>query len=140
MDTLMGLWIDHACAHLVLVRGPQITASHVLESGVEGAHRSDGHRRGSSGFVRTGGHQGQRFKRHRLEELRRYYDRVAQSTNGAQRVLVLGPGRAKHEFAARLERFPLIRARLAGVETADKLTDRQIAALVRTRLLPPRRP
>ena len=44
----------------------------------------------------------------------------------------MGPGEAKGELWERLTRQGL-QARIVGVEAADKMTDRQIAALVRER-------
>ena len=46
--------------------------------------------------------------------------------------LMFGPGEAKGELKKRLKRKTLGR-RIAGVETVDKMTDRQIAAKVRQR-------
>ncbi len=47
-------------------------------------------------------------------------------------ILIFGPGEAKGELKKRLKRKTLGR-RIAGVETVDKMTDRQIAAKVRQR-------
>jgi hypothetical protein len=44
--------------------------------------------------------------------------------------LIIGPGEAKGELKTRLEHGGL-GARIVGVETVDKMTDRQIAARVR---------
>jgi stalled ribosome rescue protein Dom34 len=47
----------------------------------------------------------------------------------SRKVLVLGPTSAKTEFIKYLERHvPETRARVAGVETMDRMTDRQIVA------------
>ena len=50
----------------------------------------------------------------------------------AESILIVGPGEAKGELRERLARQGL-QARIVGVEAADKMTDRQIAALVRER-------
>jgi len=50
----------------------------------------------------------------------------------ADSILILGPGEAKNELQKRLERAGL-KDRLLAIESADKLTDRQIAAKVRER-------
>ena len=47
----------------------------------------------------------------------------------AESILIFGPGEAKGELKKRLERNNL-GGRIAGVETVDKMTDRQIAARV----------
>ena len=48
----------------------------------------------------------------------------------AESILILGPGEAKGELKKRLEKSKL-GGRIAGVETVDKMTDRQIGAKVR---------
>lgn len=59
-----------------------------------------------------------------------YYDAVVLVIRDADEILVLGPGEGKGESASRLEIHNL-RDRVIGVEPADKMTDRQIAAQVR---------
>ena len=44
--------------------------------------------------------------------------------------MIFGPGAAKDELKARLERNNL-GGRIVGIEAVDKMTDRQIAAKVR---------
>ena len=62
--------------------------------------------------------------------LDRYYDRVIESIGEAGSILILGPGEAKGELEKRLQGTEL-GERVVGVETVDKMTDRQIAARVR---------
>jgi hypothetical protein len=59
-----------------------------------------------------------------------YYDAIISCIRDAEAILIFGPGEAKGELKERLERSDL-GARIAGVETVDKMTDRQIAAKVR---------
>jgi hypothetical protein len=73
-----------------------------------------------------------------------YYDAVIASLRGYGTLLLLGPGEAKGELHSRLIKSKLA-ARVAAVETAGKMTDRQIVAKVRTyfgaaapRIQPPR--
>jgi hypothetical protein len=63
-------------------------------------------------------------------ELNTYYDAVASAVRDAESLLIFGPGEAKGEFRKRLEKNNL-GGHVAAVETADKMTDRQIAAKVR---------
>jgi hypothetical protein len=48
----------------------------------------------------------------------------------AESILIFGPGEAKGELEEHLERNNL-GGRIVGIETVDKMTDRQIAAKVR---------
>jgi len=59
-----------------------------------------------------------------------YYDAVAAYLRDAEAILIFGPGEAKHDLQKRLVAQKL-GTRIAGVETADKMTDRQIASKVR---------
>jgi hypothetical protein len=63
-------------------------------------------------------------------QLNIYYDAVIASIRDAEAILIFGPGEAKGELKKRLERDNL-GGRIVGIETADKMTDRQIAAKVR---------
>jgi hypothetical protein len=59
-----------------------------------------------------------------------YYEAVIASLRDAESILIFGPGEAKGELKKRLEKSNL-GGRIVGVETSDKMTDRQIAAKVR---------
>jgi hypothetical protein len=59
-----------------------------------------------------------------------YYEAVIACLRDAESILIFGPGEAKDELKKRLEKNKL-GGRIAGVETVDKMTDRQIAAKVR---------
>ena len=58
-----------------------------------------------------------------------YYDAVIAALRDARRILIFGPGEAKGELKKRL-----VRAKMGGrvlrVETADKMTERQLAKTV----------
>lgn len=62
--------------------------------------------------------------------LNEYYDEVADCLGDADSVLLFGPGEAKAELRKRMEKKRL-GERIAAVETADKMTERQIADKVR---------
>jgi stalled ribosome rescue protein Dom34 len=64
--------------------------------------------------------------------LNKYYDEVIASIREADSILIFGPGEAKGEFEKRLQSEGL-KGRIVGIETVDKMTDRQIAAKVRQR-------
>ena len=59
-----------------------------------------------------------------------YYNAVIASIRDAEAILILGPGEAKGELKKRLVRNKL-GGRIVGMETIDRMTDRQIAAKVR---------
>jgi hypothetical protein len=59
-----------------------------------------------------------------------YYEAVIASLRDAESILIFGPGEAKGELKKRLEKSKL-GGRIAGIETVDKMTDRQISSKVR---------
>jgi hypothetical protein len=59
-----------------------------------------------------------------------YYDAVIACIRDAETILIFGPGEAKGELKKRLETNKLS-GRIVGIETIDKMTDRQVAAKVR---------
>jgi hypothetical protein len=63
-----------------------------------------------------------------------YWNGAVASIRDADSILILGPGEAKIEIQERLGKEGL-RGRIVGMETVDKMTDREIAARVRRRFL-----
>ena len=61
--------------------------------------------------------------------LKNFYDEVIACLQGAEALLILGPGEAKGEFHKRLKSKKL-RDLIVELETADQMTDRQLAAKV----------
>lgn len=117
----VAVWIDHREAVIAAISGEGEATSR-LESNIEKRVRF------TSG---EGGAEDQRDKRY-ANHLREYYDAVISRIGDAGAILVLGPGEAKHELEKRL-RDGGFGPRIVGVETADKMTDPQIAARARQR-------
>ena len=128
MKTAAGLWIDHRRAVVVIVTpdGEENVAE--ILSNVE---KHPGH----SGLV-VPSHASQQVtaddsrQREFTVHLDQYYSTVAEAVHDAEAILILGPGEAKNEFRKRLEHDKL-GAKIAAVETADKMTHHQISAKVR---------
>ena len=123
MKSAAGLWIDHSKAVIVIVsdKGEETKQ---LESGMEKHVRFSGGSRSEQG----GGEdqQDRQFTGH----LNTYYDAVIAQLRDAESILLFGPGEAKGELEKRLANKGL-GGRIVGIETVDKMTDRQIAAKVR---------
>ena len=62
--------------------------------------------------------------------LNQFYDAVVATLRKAESILIVGPGEAKIDLCKRLEKSHL-GARIACVEPAGRMTDRQFAAKVR---------
>jgi len=123
MKTRVGLWIDHRKAVIVFVSGKDTEmkvissdiAKHPGQSGVE-MPADDSRQRELTGHLNS------------------FYDEVVSVIRGAESILILGPGEAKGELKKRLEKDNLT-TKVVGIKTSDKMTDKQIVALVRGHFL-----
>ena len=123
MKSEVGVWIDHRKAVIASISGKdekirQVTSDmekHVRYSGAAQEDSAEDQR-------------DRRFTGH----LDKYYDQVIACIRNADSILILGPGEAKTELEHRLGKEAL-GTRIVGIETVDKMTDRQIAARVRQR-------
>ena len=129
MRTKVGLWIDHRKAIIVTVtdKGEEIG---LTISAVQRQLRRSGDSPLKGPYdpqqVPADDSRQRTFPGH----LTIYYDAVLACIGEAESILIFGPGEAKRELKKRLERNNL-GGRIAGVETVDKMTNRQIAAKVR---------
>jgi hypothetical protein len=129
MKTGVGLWIDHKKAIVVVFTEEGQKIRQILsqaekkpwrsgEAPLKGFHASrqvpaeDSSQRIFTGLLNS------------------YYDEVIADIRDADSILIFGPGEARNELKARLEKNNLAE-RIVGIEAADKMTDRQVAAKVR---------
>ena len=129
MRIRVGLWIDHRKAIIVVVSEKWEETGLVISKVEKQLRRSgDSPLKGpyESRQVPAEHSRQKTFKRH----LNIYYDAVIACIRDAESILIFGPGEAKGELKARLERNNL-GGRVGCTETVDKMTDRQIAAKVR---------
>jgi stalled ribosome rescue protein Dom34 len=123
MKKAIGLWIDHR-ETIIVILTDEGEETRRLESNMEKHVRfSGGAQADTAEDMRD-----RRFTNH----LNKYYDEVIAHIREADSILIFGPGEAKGELKKRLESEEL-GGRIVGVETVDKMTDRQIAAKVRQR-------
>jgi stalled ribosome rescue protein Dom34 len=123
MKRAAGLWIDHSKAVIVIVsdKGEKIKR---MTSNMEKHVRFSGGSRSEEG--KADDQRDRQFTGH----LNTYYDAVIAHLRDAESILIFGPGEAKGELEKRLANKGLS-GRIVGIETVDKMTDRQIAAKVR---------
>jgi hypothetical protein len=128
MKTTAGLWIDHRKAVIAIVSA-EGEETMEIKSNVE-------KQPGRFAGVRSTTHYGQQSAADDSHEkeftghLNNYYDEVIAAIRDAESILLFGPGEAKGELRKRLEHAKL-GGHIIAIETADKMTDRQIAAKVR---------
>ena len=114
--------MDHRGAVLIFT-GDEGERTERMESGVEKHERVPGL---SADDAPEGDHRDRHFANH----LDKYYDEVILHLVAVDEVLLFGPGEAKGEFQKRMAANGL-GARIVAVETADNMTEPQMAAKVR---------
>lgn len=129
MQTHIGLWIDHRRAVIIF-------PSALSEETRSIQSHAERHLRHAEGALPVEAFESQRVLADDVQDrkfehqLRDFYDEVIAVVHGAASLFVFGPGEAKGELVKRLaQEMPTTRS--VNVETADKMTDRQIAAKVR---------
>ena len=129
MRTKVGVWIDHKKAIVVAVtdKGEEIgLVISMVEKHLQRSGDSPLKGRYESQKVPADDSRQRTF----TENLNIYYDAVIASIRDAESILIFGPGEAKGELKQRLEKSKL-GGRIVGIETVDKMTDRQISAKIR---------
>jgi hypothetical protein len=124
-----GVWIDHRKALIVVVT-PAGERTTLIISKVEKHPQRSGDSPLKGRYAADQVPADDSHQKAYTGELNIYYDTVIAAVCSAEALVILGPGEAKGELRKRLVRNRL-GGRVAAVETADKMTDRQIAAKVR---------
>ena len=129
MKVNAGLWIDHLKAMIVITfEGGEKTLeifSHadILPGRIDGVRALDPD---ATQPLRTD----EGLKRAHTSQLNRFYTEVITAIRDAEAILIFGPGEAKEELAGHLGRARL-GDKVIGVESAERMTDPQVAARIR---------
>jgi hypothetical protein len=129
MKTTVGLWIDHRKAIIVAVTNKGEETKLIISKVEKQPGRFAGIRSTTpyeSQQVRADDSRERKFTGH----LNIYYDAVIACIRDAEAILIFGPGEAKGELQKRIKKNNL-GGRIVGIETVDKMTDRQIESKVR---------
>ena len=133
MKRAAGLWVDHRKAVIVVVTDKGEETKLIISKVEKQLRRS-----GDSPL--KGPYEAQQVpledsrQREFTGHLNIYYDAVIACIRDTEAILIFGPGEAKGELKKRLVKNKL-GGRIVGIETVDKMTDRQIAAKIRQRFL-----
>ncbi len=128
MTKEVGLWIDHKRAMIVILSeaGENIQQ---IESNAARHSRYHGATHPKSPYSAQYQKGDDQLDRQLVEKLNKYYNNISELVRGADSLLIFGPGEAKHELHKRLTQLNLLPASTT-LQTADKMTDPQISALV----------
>ena len=133
MKNAVGLWIDHRKAVIVVITDKGEETKLIISKVEKQLRRS-----GDSPL--KGPYEAQQVplddsrQRELTGHLNIYYDAVIACNRDTEAILIFGPGEAKGELKRRLVKNKL-GGRIVGIETLDKMTDRQMAAKIRQRFL-----
>jgi hypothetical protein len=130
MKKSVGIWVDHKKAIIVSMREGEERLT-CIESGVEPRVRLSGGSRSSTPYGPQEGPSERGIEERRNRQLSRYYRRIIRRIGDAWSILIFGPGEAKVELEREMKRSKTLASRIVGIQPADKMTERQIAAKVR---------
>jgi stalled ribosome rescue protein Dom34 len=107
------IWIDHHEARIVDVgAGP-------LDEATLRSPRAHLHRHPKGGTA----------EHHHPDDTRRFFDDVERALEGAEQILLVGPGTAKLQFFRHLHQHAReLEPKVVGIETVDHPTDNQLIA------------
>ena len=128
MSNDAGVWIDHRKAVIVIVSEGRESASEIRSTVESQPGRIAGVRSTApfeSQLMKADDSREREFR----GQLNRYYDEVVAAIRGADSILIFGPGEAPGELKKRLA-HARTSGRVVAVESADKMTHRQIVAKV----------
>lgn len=130
MEKYTGIWLDHRQAIIVSIAG-ESESRHRITSGAETRRRILGegkqYTRMGNAFLAPEHRQEERLK-HQLDK---YYEAICTYVQDASDILIFGPGEAKTELEKVMRDHESLAIKLRHVETADRLTENQVAAQVR---------
>jgi hypothetical protein len=142
MKKYIGIWIDHKKA--VIVTKKQTERSYEedvdlsvtqISSDVERKVRLAG---GSRTRNTPWGPQevavDSKIQARHKQQLKRFYQRIIEVITDADKILIMGPGKAKLELKKEIETSKALIRKIVGVQTSDKMTNNQIAAKVKSYL------
>lgn len=129
MTKNIGLWIDHKKA-IIVIQSEQGADIQKIESGMERHARYRGASTTKSPYSTQYQQGDDQLDNKFTEQLNKFYDKVITHIRTAEALLIFGPGEAKGELEKRIA-HEKVNVPIVGIDTVDKMTDRQIATKVR---------
>lgn len=130
MNSRFGLWIDHRRAFIIHFSGIEARTENI-ESNLEKHVRAAGGSRTATPYGPQDVFAEDKVDRKFQLHLKQFYNKVAESLQGADSILIMGPGEARNEFRKHLEKSKQQPRPAIEVAPADKMTDAQIVAKAR---------
>jgi hypothetical protein len=131
MDKNIGIWLDHEKAAIVTMTNGLTAITH-LDAETENDNHS---LHGASASATHFGHQEvtleRKIERRHREHRHHYYQNIIHQIRDSKKIFIFGPGEAKIELEKEIKKTNDLSSKIIAIESADKMTDHQIAARVR---------
>lgn len=131
MQNLVGVWVSRGQAKIVNLTPDGQSQLLTLESKVESRRKSTGGAPSRVPYAH-GGVSAPKQSERLTNQLHDFYCNILQRIHSAEKIYVLGPGLAKKELQKEMKKRKNFLAKLAAVESSDKMTDPQLVARVKT--------
>ena len=123
-----GIWID---SRIAMIIDPVEARIKTIESGIESRERFEGESE-QEGRFGTQFLNKEKVKRNRQQhQVKRFIDKVIRESSELETVVVFGPSQMKGKLAKEMENLPGNEIHIAGVESAQKLSNNQLVAWVK---------
>ena len=127
----VGIWIDHKEAILVSIEDGQTKVDRI-ESHAESHFRPSGGWKAGSTSVAQSVSKEQKADERRKHQFHNFCKTVIKKAAEAESIFIFGPGEAKLQLAKEIDKIKGQKERIAAVEAADRLTENQIVAKVKS--------
>ena len=129
MKNNMGVWIDGTKAVIVKLENDSVSEiSAEIDNNVHHGREGD-----KGTFIGGGRHVNNEktFDERRKHQTHNYIENVISEIKSADSVFVFGPSEMKNHLKSQIESGKHLIGKLSAVETADKMTEKQIVAAVK---------
>jgi hypothetical protein len=130
MTKHIGIWIDHRRATIIALTNNKESIS-LIKFNVKGHLRMKGGSRSSTPYGPQDIASEKSVHKKYMHRLHQYYQEIVGESRDADKILIFGPGKAKTELKKEICKIRVLAPRIVGVETEDKMTEKQIVAKVK---------
>lgn len=128
MKKEVGIWVDHRKAVIVIIENKVAVSQEIISNMEKHVRFSSGTHSKTSNDSQGSTAEDVRDRQFD-DHLGIYYESIVSLISDADSILIFGPGEAKTELGNQLEHNNL-GGKIVGIESADKMTTRQITAKV----------
>lgn len=126
----IGVWIDKERAIVVQEENGQTTMN-TIHSEIDTRRRDDGEGNPVGRFGEQYIEPEQNKENREAEQSKSFFQTITDAISNADKLVIFGPAQMKTEFKKHLDGLSGFKPAITGVESADSMTDNQVAAWVR---------